>query len=453
MCKDALGGDAFVTGQFDFTVSPPDGNDFDVSTFPGQCTAPLQVAAGIVRVTEHARANITLVDAYPDPVDRFVDSNLINGTLDVEVPVSSSATDETQVHFVNSRNRSQLKLCKQLGANSSALSGQTFMFTVTSPGIATAMPSVSAPGCVIVGSYPVGSTVTVTENLNHNPGQPGEFIDTTGEGTYTIVAGTTNEVDITNTARGLLEVCKARVAYFDTPRIVDGVPQGPSGPQPSFRFRVDGGAIFLVQAGACVKKTVTPGQHSVTELAESDYALVSIDVNPPANIVGAPDLPNRSVTVNVPFAGNGGGETAVTFTNAVKTGQFKICKHVPLGSADPLATTPFSYSVYVQNNTGGASFTMSTIGPITASGGCSNFTAFFPILNQNGTKKVIGIQEQGNPSTTWDVTDISLSQGGRGLCSDAATLCVPGGKNLTTGIIDFYLGPDQNIVDYTNKAK
>ena len=65
---------------------------------------------------------------------------------------------------------------------------------------------------------------------------------------------------------------------------------------------------------------------------------------------------------------------------------------------------------------------------------------------------MIGIQENG-PFTTWDVIDISLSQGGRGLCTNAATSCVPGGKDLTLGIIDFYLGPDQNIVDYTNRAR
>jgi hypothetical protein len=108
--------------------------------------------------------------------------------------------------------------------------------------------------------------------------------------------------------------------------------------------------------------------------------------------------------------------------------------------------------VYVQSDTGANAFTPSVFGPIVA-GECTNFSASFPILNQNGTKKVIGIQEQGAPSPTWDVTDISVSQGGRGLCSNAATSCVPGGKDLTLAIIDFYLGPDQNIVDYTNKAK
>ena len=126
-----------MVGAFDFTVSPPDGNSFDVTTFAGQCTEPFQVAAGIVRVTEHPRLNHTLVDAYPLPIDRFVDANLINGTLDVEVPVSASAADETQVHFVNRRDRGQLKVCKDLGPGSEALVGQAFNFTVTSAGFPT----------------------------------------------------------------------------------------------------------------------------------------------------------------------------------------------------------------------------------------------------------------------------------------------------------------------------
>jgi len=455
VCKDASNGDPFVTGQFDFTVSPPDGNSFDVSTFAGQCTAPLQVAAGIVRVTEHPRTNITLVDAYPEPIDRYVDSNLINGTLDVEVPVSSSPNDETQVHFVNSRNRSQVKVCKDLGPNSSALAGKTFTFTVASPGLPNAYPSVVAPGCVVVGSYPVGSTVTVTENLNHAAGQPGEFIDTTGEATFPVQAGTANEIHITNTARGLLEVCKARITYFDGNNDGQRVSLAP---QPVFRFRVDGGAIFTVQADSCAKRSVAPGQHTVTELAESDYALVSIGVQPPQNIVGSADIPNRTVTVNVPFAGNGGGETAVTFTNAVRTGQFKICKHVPLGSVDPLANQPFTYTAYVQSDFGGNSFTPQAMGPVVANPAsgqpCSAFTAFFPILNKNGTKKVIGVVEDGtgSPAANWTVTGITVT-GSRGLCSDPLTSCVPGGVDLSQGIIDFYLGPDQNVVYYTNAVK
>ena len=44
--------------------------------------------------------------------------------------MASSANDETQVHFVNSRDRAQLKLCKALGPGSDALNGQSFSFSV-----------------------------------------------------------------------------------------------------------------------------------------------------------------------------------------------------------------------------------------------------------------------------------------------------------------------------------
>jgi hypothetical protein len=316
--------------------------------------------------------------------------------------------------------------------------GQTFSFTVTSAGFPALYPSVTAglaPACVIVGDYPVGNDVTVVENLNHAVGQPGEFIDTTGEGTITIQPGTTNEVDVTNTARGLLQVCKARIDYL-------------TGTQPTFRFRLDGGGIFTVQAGSCSPPMrVSPGTHTVTELAESDYELVSITGSPPARLLVA-DVPNRTATVSVPYAGNGNGETVVTFTNQVRQGRVKVCKAVPPTSS---FTTPFTYSVYVQNSdtTFGPPL---TLGPIFV-GECSAFTPFFPILNGNGTKKVIGVVEDGTgPASPWVVTDISVT-GDRGLCTNPATSCVPTGKDLTLGIIDFYLGPDSNLVTYTNRNR
>ena len=94
--------DPEVKGLFTFTVTPSDGNSFDVQAGVGQCTEPIKIAAGIAHVTEHQRENHTLVDVFTIPEDRLLASNLINGTVDVEVPVASSANDETQVHFVTS---------------------------------------------------------------------------------------------------------------------------------------------------------------------------------------------------------------------------------------------------------------------------------------------------------------------------------------------------------------
>ena len=52
------------------------------------------------------------------PEDRLLTTNLINRTADVEVPVSDSSNDETQVHFFNQTQRGQLKVCKALGPGS-----------------------------------------------------------------------------------------------------------------------------------------------------------------------------------------------------------------------------------------------------------------------------------------------------------------------------------------------
>ena len=82
------------------------------------------VAAGLVRVTEHANPGFTLVDVYTIPEDRLLDENLINRTADVEVPTSDNPNDETQVHFVNERDRAQLKICKALGPGSSVFAGE-----------------------------------------------------------------------------------------------------------------------------------------------------------------------------------------------------------------------------------------------------------------------------------------------------------------------------------------
>ena len=49
-----------------------------------------------------------------------------------------------------------------------------------------------------------------------------------------------------------------------------------SGPatQPTFQFRVDGGGIINVQAGNCSPpKRVSVGNHTVTEVASTDYEL------------------------------------------------------------------------------------------------------------------------------------------------------------------------------------
>src|SRR6185312_11705554 len=228
----------------------------------GFCSPAIQINAGIATVTEAARSGFSLVDVQTNPSDRLLDANLINRTATVEVPTSASPNDETQVFFTNAANRGQLKVCKALGAASADLVNQTFNFTASGSNGQVANFDITAAAttqCRIVGNFPIGSTVTVTENLDHSPMAPGEFIDTTGEGPVVIGNGV-NTVTITNTARGLLEVCKLRITEF-----------APTTAQPTFQFRIDGGGIFTVRAGTCsLPRRVSVGNHTVTEVAAGD---------------------------------------------------------------------------------------------------------------------------------------------------------------------------------------
>ena len=450
ICKDAalIGGrpDPFVTGPFTFTVTPSDGNSFDVTTSPGQCTQSFLIAAGVATVTEKATANTTLVETYAIPTGRELSENLINGTIDIEVPVSSSVNDETQVHFVNQHDRAQVKVCKALGPGSDVLAGQTFSFTVTSPGMPTVTPSTIAPGCVVAGDYPVGNPVTVNENLDHSVGAPGQFIDTTGEGTTTVQPGT-NTVTITNSAVGLFEICKTRIDY-----LTGTAPTS----QPTFMFRLDGTTLISVQAGKCSPpRRVVPGNHTVTEVPTSDFDLVSITATPAGRLVSA-DVPSRTGVVNVPFAGNGNGDTAINFTNAVRTGRVKVCKVVPIGSQNALGGKSFTYSVYIQQP-GIPGYTVVQLGPIVP-GECTLFTDYFPVLQPNGTKTAIGIHEnEVTGMQSFTVTNIALTAGTRGYCTTANApgnpVCpYPTGFNYATGDVDVFLGPGDNVITYTNTA-
>ena len=451
VCKNFGDPDPDVTGAFNFTVTDSAGVSYPVTANAGFCAPAIQVAAGIATVTEAAKAGSTLADITTNPSDRLLDANLINRTATVEVPASLSPNDETQVFFVNLANRGQLKVCKVLGPASGDLVDQVFPFTASGSNgqiVQFTIQASTTPQCKVVGLFPIGSTVTVTEDIDHSPMAPGEFIDTTGEGPVVIKAGV-NQVDITNTARGLLEVCKARVVDFL-----------PTVPQPTFQFRIDGGAIFTVQAGTCsTPRRVSVGNHSVTEVAASDYELLAINVNPSNRvIVSAPA--QRTITVSVPF---GDQETAVTFINRVKVGQVKVCKQIPITSLDSLGAKEWTFDVFIQVGPGPADIVVERLGPIRA-GECTSFNLFpYPILTQQGTRRAIGVHENDPLGLVRNVnykTTAITTTGTRGLCfvTDPGvntTVCpYPVGSNpsLVNGDIDFYLGPGPNTVTYTNQA-
>jgi hypothetical protein len=460
ICKNALPGwwDPDAAGTYNFTVTDAAGATYPVSVIAGQCSAPIQVAAGVADIVEAPKAGTTLTDVAAYPWDRLLTVNLINREATVEVPVSASSTDETQVHFRNEAVRGQLKVCKALGAGSGDLVGKSFDFIASGDNGQNAYFSITAGAttqCKIVGFFPIGSTVTVTENLDRSPGAPGEFIDTTGEGPVVIAPGV-NTATVTNTARGLLEVCKAPIRIGLETRDLVAAP--PPVKQVAFQFRIDGGAVFSVTSGKCSPpKRVSVGNHTVTEVAANDYEL---DPNAPGNGITvfpadrevSRSLATRTVTVSVPYGPN--GETLVTFYNRIKLGQVKVCKQIPITSQDALGGKTFSYTVYIQMP-GAPGYITVPLGPIYP-GECTAFTPSFPILNADGTPRAIGVHEnEVTGAQAFEVTSITVA-GSRGLCTTSNSTTVvcpyPTGINLPTGDIDFFLGPGPNVVTYTNKA-
>jgi hypothetical protein len=237
-----------------------------------------------------------------------------------------------------------------------------------------------------------------------------------------------NTKTITNTATGRLEVCKAPVRFTTTAAVV----------QPTFQFKIDNGAYFNVQAGKCSPpKKVSVGNHTVTEVAANDYELDASRADGgitvfPADREVIRSLATRSVTVSVPYAGDGNGETLVTFYNRVKLARIKICKVIPTTSQDSLGMKDFTYMIRGL-----------LVGPIKP-GECTFYTQDIPILTAPGSPVSLTVHENGTPSATWDVTSITVT----GNRTPPAPVVDLGNGNIT-----FTLGPGINVVTYTNRAK
>jgi hypothetical protein len=483
VCKDAgfNNSDGQVLGvPFDFTITEADGSQQDVTVLGGQCTAPIVVAAGVVRVEEHDNPGYTLVDVYTIPEDRLLAENLINGTADVEVPTSDNPNDETQVHFVNERDRSQLKICKALGPNSLALIGapnEPFEFSVTNAAtgyVYSDRAFITAAGstqCVIYGDLPTGLEVTITEL---NPRPYSTVSCSPNGGTITIGPGI-NTVTCTNSALGKIEVCK-----FSREDLTG------ANANRLFYFSISGGGTtrtVSTRAFRCTQPVlVTPGNYTVTETSDQPGGLggmqdYELDPGAPGNgIVVTPstaevsrNLLARSVTVAVPWAGAAGDEVRVDFWDRRRRGQIKICKHLSPGSEDYLGTKTFDFQISSNNtqtvtdSAGGfpTTFTLTGVAPgecRLVPDGSTGAPRNVPIILTNGTPTEIRVFEVGALNTTtgaagFYITALSL-QGGRGsfdtMCSGTPALCSSFGAPLRHA--DWNLGPNTNTLHVTNRA-
>lgn len=428
VCKDAS--DSYVSGSFSFHITAP-GFTKTASVPVGECTPPIQIPAGNVNISEAARSPYSLDHVSAIPSSALVSQNDTNGTAVVSVPVSSSTANETQVHFVNDTQMSQLKVCKALTANSSALAGQTFTFQIQEQFASTTGASATQTLSVTAGSaggtlcsllpnmLPIGTVVTVSESIPSGA----DYSAVSGNPTTLTMGAGANVVTVTNEAMGTIEVCKQMAA-------------GTVAPSMSFSFTVtdnDGVVHSLsVPVGQCsLPLTVPAGTATVTEGAAANYHLASVTGN--GTLVSTS---GNSATFNV-AAGGVSTETVATFYNAVNQASFKVCKLATAGSGTLLNSTGFkiSYSWTVNGTTGGGSVTLMP-------NQCSGIVGPLPVVNANGTPVVVTTTEA--PSAISQVAQIVIDPSANQVSN-----------NPSTGTASFNLGSADNgmtAVTYWNQA-
>jgi hypothetical protein len=128
-------------------------------------------------------------------------------------------------------------------------------------------------------------------------------------------------------------------------------------------------------------------------------------------------------------AGGVGTETVVTFTDRVKTGNFKICKASPESSLQS-TTFSFNYSYTVNGATTTSNLSLKP-------GECSGLSANLPVVDANGQPITVHVSEA--PTATVQVSSIVLE--------GAATLTA---SNTTTGTASFTQGNGTAALTFTN---
>ena len=387
----------------------------------------MQVPAGNVTITEGARFPSIVKKIKVVPRSRLVTKNLINRTVTVTVPVGNSST-ATVATFNNVAQTGQVKVCKTLAANSGAFAGTSFKFVVSSdvdsPRTDTVVAGAAGTtACVFHKvALPLGTAVSITENAVGYVQATGVVVSPASQdrgsapptANLTVGSGITTAT-FTNTAYGTLEVCKNA--------------DDPSTATQTFQFSVNGGAPFSVHAGNCSPPmTVPAGNATVTELDNTNFHVVSVAAVGPGRSTGSSSAPTANpATVSVPFGG-GENETVVTFTDAVNTGQLKICKASAEPSLQNIAFN-FLYSYTVNGSTVNGS---AAVKP----GQCSGVSAAVPVVDANGNPIPIYVTEL--PWPTVQASNIAVTNG------TLAASNIPAGTatvNVKTGV---------TMVTYTN---
>jgi hypothetical protein len=399
VCKQAS--DPFVTGSFNFTVTAP-GFSATRSVLVGQCTAPIQVPAGNVGVAEAPDFPYTVSGIAVVPANRLVASNASNQTATVVVPAGDSST-ETVVTFTNASSTGSIKICKQLGPNAGSAAGQHFVFTVTtnisglpSHDVTVVAGAAGTTACVIDPVVlPLGTHASITEHAVPNVPLSGVSVSPARQDlgsappTANLAVGSgITTATFTDVTSGTVEVCKIAADAQTATQ--------------TFQFSVNGGAPISVKAGQCSLPIGVPsGTVTISELGKTNFKLVGVTAVGPASenrLLSGPGT--NPAQVQVPTGGVE-NETVVTFTNAVATGRFKVCK---VSSEPTLQGVPFlftySYTVNGATVTGTA-----TLQP----GQCSGLSGDIPVVDQNGHPIPVTVTESAVSQV--QVSSITVANG------------------------------------------
>jgi hypothetical protein len=436
VCKYA--GDRFVTGSFNFTISTSNGFSYSQSVPVGQCTGDIQVPAGEVNVAETETFPYYVKSISTIPSDELVTDNLGNATS--TVLVASNAV--TTVLYTNATQTGLVKACKTLTANSGALVGTTFTFDINSAAGTQSVSLVAAPigqtACSLdLTAIPLGDIATIVEVPQADVAVTGVSITPPSQNAGSVGSTATLSVGVgvtsatfTDEALGTIEVCKDAADASTATQ--------------TFAFSINGGPTIWVPAGQCSQAFQVPaGTATVYEFPSANFSLVSVSTVSPTDPTGARLLTGPTTnpaTVAIPFGGVA-NETVATFTDAVNTGDFKICTQQTSTDANLQGQTAefdYSYTVDDETSTGTVTLTIPTAGA-----SCSGLIGPIPVVDANGNPIPVTITEDSVSATSVEVTNIDYEGGGTVL-SSTPTPAIPPAS------ITFDIGFGINDVTFTN---
>ena len=348
VCKDAAPGTTFPAGtSFTFSISGRPG----LVTVPvGACSGPILVPAGSVTVTETARPDAVLVDIVALPPARRVSLNL-GAQSAVFTIVGGDISTQTVARFINRPATGQLKICKVAGEGI-ALSRA---FTISAGGdtyTVPAGPAAEGGFCVVDGTFPVGTQVTVQETIP------------TGVQLQSVVAAPADRLVSSNLANGtaLVRIGTGFTEVVFTNRIPPPPPPPVTGQLKICKIAGPGitvGTLYTITAtpagGTAQTYTVPAGpaseggycvldgtfnvgtQVTVDEVVPAGNVVASITVEPSGR-GGGTNLGAGSVVATI-----GTGFTEVTFTNRTPPPTtFQVCKAAGTGV---FVGEPFTFDI------------------------------------------------------------------------------------------------------------